>query len=764
MTKTDKVIRKLIHIYLFLFIFSMVNREFLPFGLDLRMIELPMGALIIFIKLIRTKLVIKIDKEDKIGNALIIFYIATALLTVSWLWNGLKLNEQKLINELILIGNVFICCIVVYFNKKMLDFEFLYKCVIISCIVLSISMILVNNGVPFEKIMGAKDASFQYNSSELASNSNLYGKSYRVAGYASDPNYATMLLLIGIITTIKSKKIFRPIKLTLSIFFILCIGLSFSRSIIIASVIFAIYIWIIRKMKISESKMKLVGKILFIGFILIEILLPFISSSLTFLPKTLTTRFAMWNSAKELFFRSPIIGNGLTSFRNYFAINNWYVQAHSTYWQILSELGIVGMILYIRMIFRVIDKSVKNKYNYFLVLVFVVWIMTCESIALQFSIFVLYILNLEEEKKKLSNKALFFINSISNGGAERVCINLSNEFIEQGYEVDFITLKDIDNDSKVYSINDKINIFSLNINTNNKIKKILKILLSVRKVNKIVEEREKDGRYCIITSHLPMSNLITRLSSINNRAIYVFHTKIKTYDKFKIKVLFKIVLKWMFFGRKIATVSNGLFNEAINEYKFKKHFVKTIYNPINQEEIKKLAKEDVDIKEKYFIQVGRFNEAKRQDRMIDVFYEGKFYKKYKLLFCGTGELEDKIKEKVNKLGLEKNVIFLGWQSNVYKWIYNSELLVCTSDYEAFPMNLIEAFACNTKIVSSNCKFGPDEILIGEYADYLVKFNNISDYIEKINKAIKDYPTSHNPILEKCDPKNIVNEYLEFYNE
>ena len=41
----------------------------------------------------------------------------------------------------------------------------------------------------------------------------------------------------------------------------------------------------------------------------------------------------------------------------------------------------------------------------------------------------------------MNNKALFIINSLSNGGAERVCINMANELIKENFNVDFIILK-----------------------------------------------------------------------------------------------------------------------------------------------------------------------------------------------------------------------------------------------------------------------------------------------------------------------------------
>ena len=764
MNKNEKIVKILLNIYMILFIFSMVNKEFLPCGLDLRLIELPLGVLMIIIYLINSKFVIKVDKEDEIGNKLIVFYILAFALSISWFWNGLKMNEQRFINELILLSNVFIACIVIYFYKNKLQGDFINKIVIWSCIVLSISMILVYKGVPFEDIMGADDVQYMYNGSEEAHNKNLYGDDFRVAGYASDPNYATLLLLIGLISIARLKKQNKILKIIISIYFILCMGLSFSKTIISASIFLGIYIFIINVLKVNGNKLKVFNRVFLSVIMSVIIIIPFIADKISFFPTTLTTRFTMWQCAGKLFLNSPIIGNGLTSFRSYFAIKNWYVQAHSTYWQILSELGIIGMILYLKILLDAMDKSINNKFTYFLVLVYVVWISTCETIALPFSIFIIYILNLDIKKKCVSSRILFFLNSISDGGAERVCINLADEMIKEGYDIDFILMGNNISNSKKYKINDKINIFELGINEKNKMKKILNIFFAIPKVNKIIDNREKKGKYCLITSHLPMSNIVTRFSKVKNEAIYVLHTTMNKYEKEQNKLLFRIGLRFVYGNKKIVTVSNGLNEETVKKYKFKNKLVKTIYNPIDKVKIDKLKKEPVDITEKYFVQIGRFDEAKRQDRMIDVFYKGKFYQKYKLLFCGVGKLENKIKEKVEKLGLKDKVIFLGWQSNVYKWMYNSEMLISTSDFEAFPMNLIEAFACGTKVVSSNCEFGPNEILLDEYANYLVKTDDVNDYINKINKALEKYPVINNSILKKCDARNIVKEYLEFYKE
>lgn len=364
----------------------------------------------------------------------------------------------------------------------------------------------------------------------------------------------------------------------------------------------------------------------------------------------------------------------------------------------------------------------------------------------------------------MNNKALFIINSLSNGGAERVCINMANELIKENFNVDFIILKPMEERKNNYEINKKINIYSLNCKSKSGLMKFIELFFKINKMNKIIKENQKNGKYNLITSHLPMANIITRFSIVKNKSIYVFHTKIEIYEKISHR-LFTTLLNIFFKKKKIVCVSNGVRNEGINIYKMNEKFLKTIYNPLDLKTIEKKAYEKLDSDYgPYMLLVGRFNEAKRQDRAIEVFYKGKFYKNYKLLFCGTGKLEEGIKIKVKEYGLEDKVTFLEWQSNVYKWIKNADILLCTSDYEAFPMNLIEAFACKTKVVASNCDYGPSEIMLGEYKEFLVETTNVNDYIKKINEALSNYPTSENAILEKCKSSEIIKKYLNFFKE
>ena len=67
---------------------------------------------------------------------------------------------------------------------------------------------------------------------------------------------------------------------------------------------------------------------------------------------------------------------------------------------------------------------------------------------------------------------------------------------------------------------------------------------------------------------------------------------------------------------------------------------------------------------------------------------------------------------VKKLRLEERVDFPGFMENPYAFLAKAELSVLSSRNEALPTVLIEAMACGCPVVSTDCPFGPREILKG----------------------------------------------------
>jgi len=118
---------------------------------------------------------------------------------------------------------------------------------------------------------------------------------------------------------------------------------------------------------------------------------------------TMMQRFRMWGFAVELFKQSPIIGNGITSIRSYMDVSGWwYVQCHSTVFQMLSETGLISIVILCIIFTKTLLKN--NKFLTFITSLFTIYMITTETVYHAYFIFVLAILPLIIMKEVKKNE------------------------------------------------------------------------------------------------------------------------------------------------------------------------------------------------------------------------------------------------------------------------------------------------------------------------------------------------------------------------
>lgn len=161
--------------------------------------------------------------------------------------------------------------------------------------------------------------------------------------------------------------------------------------------------------------------------------------------------------------------------------------------------------------------------------------------------------------------------------------------------------------------------------------------------------------------------------------------------------------KWMYGSKNFRHNKVFIMPNAINTQKF-----------VYDDGARKKIREEFSISDKDFVvgHVGRFSVQKNHTFLIDIF--NLLHKKNEnsiLLLVGEGELENKIREKVRRLHLEKNVIFAGVRADVNS-LYNAMDVFCLpSNYEGFPVVIIETLlnglpaVCSNKITSEIAEFG-----------------------------------------------------------
>lgn len=94
-----------------------------------------------------------------------------------------------------------------------------------------------------------------------------------------------------------------------------------------------------------------------------------------------------------------------------------------------------------------------------------------------------------------------------------------------------------------------------------------------------------------------------------------------------------------------------------------------------------------------------------------------------LTLVGDGEERPLLERLVHDKGLESRVVFTGHEPNPYPYIAGADLLALSSDHEGLPTVLLEAMCLGVKSVSTDCPWGPAEILEGGRLGTLVPMND-----------------------------------------
>ena len=153
-------------------------------------------------------------------------------------------------------------------------------------------------------------------------------------------------------------------------------------------------------------------------------------------------------------------------------------------------------------------------------------------------------------------------------------------------------------------------------------------------------------------------------------------------------------------------------------------------------EINKKKNEKIDeyfIKEKkYILAVGRLTKQKNFIFLIEGFKEIiKNFNYLQLIIIGDGEEKKVLEEKIIKNNLQDNVFLIGYKKNVYKYYDKCLFFVLCSLWEDPGFVLIEAFASNTLVLSSNCPNGPKEIINNENNGFLFTTNRKDHFLQKL---------------------------------
>ena len=126
----------------------------------------------------------------------------------------------------------------------------------------------------------------------------------------------------------------------------------------------------------------------------------------------------------------------------------------------------------------------------------------------------------------------------------------------------------------------------------------------------------------------------------------------------------------------------------------------------------------------------------------------------RLMLVGDGELEAELRGLVADLGISDRVIFAGFHPDPTPFYRTADLFVLSSDNEGFGNVIVEALACGTPVVSTDCPSGPSEILSGGKYGTLVPVGDVSALSSGIERALG---ATYDPDLLRARPRDFAPE-------
>lgn len=171
--------------------------------------------------------------------------------------------------------------------------------------------------------------------------------------------------------------------------------------------------------------------------------------------------------------------------------------------------------------------------------------------------------------------------------------------------------------------------------------------------------------------------------------------------------------------------------------------IRVIYNTNETDKILALSEEEVanaafDGDHLKLIAVGKVMPRKGFMRLAYVHkrLQQEGYR-YKIYILGQGEQQKEIEKYLKTNQLQDSFVFLGYDTNPYKYVRRSDLFICPSYAEGFSTAATEALIVGTPVLTTLCS-GMEEML-GKNGEYGVIVENSTKGIYKGLKRFLDHP-------------------------
>lgn len=351
---------------------------------------------------------------------------------------------------------------------------------------------------------------------------------------------------------------------------------------------------------------------------------------------------------------------------------------------------------------------------------------------------------MDTSKKKI--RILYIITRLVSGGAAKIILTLVKNLPKDLFQVDIcFGLEDLEH----YYIEEfrKLGIKLYPVKHLVRNPSPLKDIKALFAIGSIISR----NRYDIIHTHTSKAGVLGRLTGkLTGRGARLIHTPhghifdkqanipgVKN-NKFILNFFYLLERISSIFTWKITTLTEKERQELINLKMLHPKNIITIYDAIENHNVSskdpKLIKQALGIPDDAYILsvIGRLSREKGQIVALQALkeLENDSSDKFILLIIGEGGDLGFLIQKTKELNIEKYVMFLGQQKNVFDFIAISDIVIVPSFYEGFSLVILEAFSQKKVVIAANVG-GIPEILKDNFNGLLFERGNYKELAKKI---------------------------------
>ena len=369
----------------------------------------------------------------------------------------------------------------------------------------------------------------------------------------------------------------------------------------------------------------------------------------------------------------------------------------------------------------------------------------------------------------MSEQLSFFLPDLSGGGAERMIVNLTNELSSRGYPVDLVLLSA--EGPYLSSVSDRVDVVDLQAP---EWPGYAAMGGAPRLRSYLREERPN-----VLLSALTRANVVAlvahRLSRVPTKIVVSERNHLSSiaeqYDDRRMRVLPWLVRRTYPWADAIIPISHGVARDLSSLGRIPLAEMNVIHNPAYSEEIPERAAEPLDhpwfrSSKPVILGVGSLTKQKDFEALIRAFREVHSTVDARLVILGEGDRRDDLQRLICELDLEPVVEMPGFVDNPFKYMRRADVFVLSSRWEGFGNVVVEALACGTPVVSTDCPSGPAEILVdGEYGT-LVPVGEPDAIADAVLETLASPPDERllRRRAEQFGVKRIADQYLDMLVE